>query len=58
MRWFIIISNMLEYHCDGICYNEYDAGAPLWRGFVIISTMLEYHCEVVCNDEYNAGAPL
>ena len=29
MRWFVIISIMLEYHCDGICNNEYDAGAPL-----------------------------
>ena len=29
MRWFVIISTMLEYHSDGICYNEYDAGAPL-----------------------------
>ena len=29
MRWDVIISTMLEYHCDGICNNEYDAGAPL-----------------------------
>ena len=29
MRWFVIISTMLEYHCDGICNNEYDGGAPL-----------------------------
>ena len=29
MRWFVIIGTMLEYHCDGICNNEYDAGSPL-----------------------------
>ena len=29
MRWFLIIGTMLEYHCDWICDNEYDAGAPL-----------------------------
>ena len=29
MRWFVIISTMLEYHCDGICNNEYVGGAPL-----------------------------
>ena len=29
MRWFVIIGTMLEYHCDCICDNEYDAGAPL-----------------------------
>ena len=35
MRWFVIISTMLEYHCDGICNNEYDG---------------EHHYEVVCNN--------
>ena len=29
MRWFVIISTMLEYHCDVICNNENNAGAPL-----------------------------
>ena len=29
MRWFVIISTILESHCDGICDDEYDAGAPL-----------------------------
>ena len=29
MRWFLIISTMLEYHCEVVCNNEYDAGAPL-----------------------------
>ena len=29
MRWFVIISRMLEHHCDWICDDEYDAGAPL-----------------------------
>ena len=29
MRWFVIISTMLEFHCDGVCNDEYDAGAPL-----------------------------
>ena len=29
MRWDVIISTMLEYHCDGIYNIEYDAGAPL-----------------------------
>ena len=30
--WFVIISTILEHHCDWICDNEYDAGAPLWNG--------------------------
>ena len=29
MRWFVIISTMLEPHCDVICDDEYGAGAPL-----------------------------
>ena len=29
MRWFLIISTMLEYHCEVVCNNEYNAGAPL-----------------------------
>ena len=29
MRWFVIISTILEHHCDWICDNDYDAGAPL-----------------------------
>ena len=29
MRWFVIISTMLEYHCEMVCNDEYDAGAPL-----------------------------
>ena len=29
MRWFLIISTMLEYQCEVVCNNEYDAGAPL-----------------------------
>ena len=29
MRWFVIISTILESHCDWICNDEYDAGAPL-----------------------------
>ena len=29
MRWFVIISTILEPHCDGICDDEYGAGAPL-----------------------------
>ena len=29
MRWFVIISRMLEYHCEVVCNDEYDAGAPL-----------------------------
>ena len=29
MRWFVIISTILEHHCDGICDNGYGAGAPL-----------------------------
>ena len=29
MRWFVIISAMLEYHCEVVCNDEYDAGAPL-----------------------------
>ena len=29
MRWFVIISTMLEYHCEVVCNDEYDAGAPL-----------------------------
>ena len=29
MMWFVIISTILEHHCDWICDNEYDAGAPL-----------------------------
>ena len=29
MWWFVIISTMLEYHCEMVCNNEYDAGTPL-----------------------------
>ena len=29
MRWFVIISTMLEYRCEVVCNDEYDAGAPL-----------------------------
>ena len=29
MMWFVIISTIFEHHCDWICDNEYDAGAPL-----------------------------
>ena len=29
MWWFVIISTMLEYHCEMVCNDEYDAGAPL-----------------------------
>ena len=29
MRWFVIISTMLECHCEVVCNNEYDSGAPL-----------------------------
>ena len=29
MRWFLLISTMLEYQCEVVCNNEYDAGAPL-----------------------------
>ena len=29
MRWFVIIITMLEYHCEVVCNDEYDAGAPL-----------------------------
>ena len=32
MRWFVIISTMLEYHCEVVCNDEYDAGAPLCCG--------------------------
>ena len=28
MRWFVIISTMLEYHCEVVCNDEYNAGAP------------------------------
>ena len=29
MMWYVIISTILEHHCDWICDNEYNAGAPL-----------------------------
>ena len=29
MRWFVIISTMLEYHCEVVFNDEYDPGAPL-----------------------------
>ena len=29
MLWFVIISTMLEYHCEVFCNDEYDTGAPL-----------------------------
>ena len=29
MRWFVIISTMLEYHCEVVCNDEYNAGATL-----------------------------
>ena len=29
MMWLVIISILLEYHCEVVCYDEYDAGAPL-----------------------------
>ena len=29
MRWFVMMSTMLEHHCEMVCNNEYDAGAPL-----------------------------
>ena len=29
MRWFVITGTMLEYHCEMVCNDEYDAGAPL-----------------------------
>ena len=29
MRWFVIISTMLEYHCEHVCNDENGAGAPL-----------------------------
>ena len=29
MRWFVVISTMLEYHCEVVCNDEYDPGAPL-----------------------------
>ena len=29
MRWFVIISTMLQYHCEMVCNDECNAGAPL-----------------------------
>ena len=29
MRWFVIISTMLEYHCEMVCNDECNAGASL-----------------------------
>ena len=29
MRGFVIISTMLQCHCEVVCFNECDAGAPL-----------------------------
>ena len=25
----VVISTMLEYHCEVVCNDEYDAGAPM-----------------------------
>ena len=29
MMGFVIISTMQEHHCEVVCNDEYDAGAPL-----------------------------
>ena len=29
MRWFVIISTILEYQCEVVCNDEYNAGLLL-----------------------------